>query len=253
MEIKSNSEPANQVQRGRSGGGGNFGSKIPEIDPFVPKTNCDPRELRNWAKRTGYVSSYSGATGTSASQGKESVEFDLERGFDRQKSDGSSPKIEIDPFLGRTEQNKGAEIEAASGSRNGGFRNGNDGFVGLRDGNFRGENQRRRRGDEPGLIGRDDGKRAEPNGTRNGSSKANESLNGVVNNRTEYVNGDGFGAVTPVLEPKKDDERDTELNEQPEGEEPGYGGWRGPSGMKCGLTENLGFGNNSSPYDSVYF
>ena len=37
-----------------------LGSIFPKIEPFVPRIDHNPNELRSWAKRTGFVSDYSG-------------------------------------------------------------------------------------------------------------------------------------------------------------------------------------------------
>ncbi|KAL5714384.1 Nucleobase-ascorbate transporter 11 [Ranunculus cassubicifolius] len=66
--------------------------------PFVPRTDHNPRELKSWAKRSGFKSSFSGETVTSVEDEKNG-------------GGSSSPKIEIDPILGRT---RGIDIEPAS-------------------------------------------------------------------------------------------------------------------------------------------
>lgn len=85
METKSNSESLNK--RGVT--------VDPKVAPFVPKTDHNPRDLRSWAKRTGFVSDYSGEAGTSGSE-----------------------KFEpIDPVIVRTRHNnnnKGIEIQPVS-------------------------------------------------------------------------------------------------------------------------------------------
>ncbi|KAL5556566.1 hypothetical protein UlMin_038802 [Ulmus minor] len=198
---------------------------LPGMDPFVPRTDHNPRELKSWAKRTGFVSTFSGESVRSTRGKNDSVGIDLEKGFGH-RGEHSSPKIEIDPILGRTRPSRGAEIEAASGPGNGEMRNENDGVLG----SLRGENQRRRIRDDP--VGRDDGRKVDLNGRVNGD------VNKIVNE-----NGVGVAAVSPAAEPKKDDDRDEmdmEMNMYPDGEGAAQGGWRGPSSMKCGLRENPG-------------
>lgn len=233
MNAGSSSESLNKAERGKKGGG-KLGSVLSRIDPFVPRTDHNPRELRSWAKRTGFVStSLTGETGTSASEKNNSAGFDFEQSLGN-RGGGSSPKIEIDPVLGRTRPNRRAEIEPASGSGNGGRRNENDGVLGSRDGAVVGENQGRRFGDEHVLEVRNEGRKVDLNG--------NGRVNGVVN---RIGNGVGVTAGTPVMEPKKDGDKaetDMEMNLHPDGEEPAFGEWRGPSGMKCGLRENPGVG-----------
>ncbi|KAK9285010.1 hypothetical protein L1049_024192 [Liquidambar formosana] len=215
-------------------------STPPKIDRFVPRRDHNPRELISWAKRTGFISNLSGETVASASERdqnekNDSAGFDLEKGLDS-RGGSSSPKIEIDPILGRTRVNRGIEIEPSTGSGHGLTKKGSDGVMGLRDGTVRGENQRRRLGDEPVLGSKDAERKVNLNG--------NEKTNGNVN-----VNGNGqeVVGVTPAAESKKDDsidEREVGINVYPDGEEPvrgGTGGWHRSSAMKCGLRENPGF------------
>ncbi|EPS62806.1 hypothetical protein M569_11980, partial [Genlisea aurea] len=106
-----------------------------KLEPFVPKKGHDPRELRSWAKRTGFVSTFSGETGSSFSVTRE---FDQTTGnnirngygdgleLEKGKNESTrSPKIEIDPVLGRA-RNRRTEIEPSPGigSINGGLESG---------------------------------------------------------------------------------------------------------------------------------
>ncbi|THG12707.1 hypothetical protein TEA_026834 [Camellia sinensis var. sinensis] len=186
-------------EKAKSQKGLKLGSVLPKLDPFVPRKGHDPRELKSWAKRTGFVSNFSGESGTSVSQRGQndkidSTEFDLERGLD--KNGSSSPKIEIDPVLGRT-RNRGIEIEPVLGSGHGLHKNGSDGALGLR-----GENQRRRLGEEPGLEAKDE-------------ERMPKKDSGIV-------------------------ESDVGIEVYPEGEEPGHGGWSSSSTMKFRPRENPG-------------
>ncbi|KAF3439198.1 hypothetical protein FNV43_RR17473 [Rhamnella rubrinervis] len=239
MNAGSSSVSLDKAERGKKGGG-KLGSVLSRIDPFVPRTDHNPRELRSWAKRTGFVStSFSGDRGTSANEKNGSAGFDLEQSLGN-RGGGSSPKIEIDPVLGRTRPNRRFEIEPASGSENGGRRIENDGVLGSRDGAVLGENQGRRFGDEHVLEVRNEGRKVD----LNGNGKVNDSVNESVN-RIGNANGNGVGvaAGNPVTEKRRDDgktETDMEMNLHPDGEEPAFGEWRGPSGMKCGLRENPG-------------
>ncbi|GMI67224.1 hypothetical protein like AT4G38050 [Hibiscus trionum] len=121
MEKGSNPDSVekSETSNGR-GGKGKLGSMLPKIEPFVPKRdqNHNPRELRSWAKRTGFVSHLSGETGTASSTERfdGSTGFNVERSARDHRAGGSSPKIEIDPVLGRTRPNIGTEIEMDSGS-----------------------------------------------------------------------------------------------------------------------------------------
>ncbi|XP_052196275.1 nucleobase-ascorbate transporter 11 isoform X2 [Diospyros lotus] len=202
--------------------GQKLGSVLPGLEPFVPRKGHDPKELRSWAKRTGFVSDLSGESHASVSQRAQkdntgSSELDLEKGLEKHGS--SSPKIEIDPVLGRT-RHRGIEIEPVLGAGRGAGRNGNGGDLGIKDGRVRGENQRRN-GAEFSLGARDEESRVGLNG------------NGVVN---------GAGQRAPAAEPMKDD-RNVESEEgiddaYQDGGEPGPGGWS--PGMKLGLRDNPG-------------
>ncbi|XP_020872845.1 nucleobase-ascorbate transporter 11 isoform X2 [Arabidopsis lyrata subsp. lyrata] len=107
--------------KGKGSGGGNcngerkFGAFFKRVEPFLPKKDLNPRDLRSWAKKTGFVSDYSGETSTSTrTKFGESSDFDLRKGRD-QIVTGSSHKTEIDPILGR----KRPEIEHVTGSEPG--------------------------------------------------------------------------------------------------------------------------------------
>lgn len=214
-------------EKAKSQKGLKLGSVLPKLDPFVPRKGHDPRELKSWAKRTGFVSNFSGESGISVSQRGQndkidSTEFDLERGLD--KNGSSSPKIEIDPVLGRT-RNRGIEIEPVLGSGHGLHKNGSDGALGLR-----GENQRRRLGGEPGLEAKDEERMV----------GLNRNANGVVTDNGHQVPAT---TTTNVAEPKKDSgivESDVGIEVYPEGEEPGHGGWSSSSTMKFRPRENPG-------------
>ncbi|PPS07871.1 hypothetical protein GOBAR_AA12764 [Gossypium barbadense] len=122
METGSNSDSLDKAEIS-NGRGNKLGSMLPKIEPFVPKRdqNHNPRELRSWAKRTGFVSHLSGETGTASSTERfdSSTGFHVGKSSRDQRAGGSSPKIEIDPVLGRTRPNMGVEIEMDSGSGSG--------------------------------------------------------------------------------------------------------------------------------------
>ena len=237
MERGSSSETLDQA--GKQKGGQKLGSMLPQIEPFIPKRDHNPNELRSWAKRTGFVSTFSGETTATVSD-RDGTDKDHSGGFHlgrgRDQRGGSSPKIEIDPILGRTRANRGFEIEPASGSGAGAGqrlpREESDGALGLRNGTARGENKKRRIGVEPVLRPADDERKVNFTGNGNG--------NGTVN-------GDGHQvpAVTPAAEPKKEDSKNEEevgIDVPPDDEEPTPGGWHRSSQLKCGLRENPGFG-----------
>ncbi|KAH1161257.1 hypothetical protein GLYMA_01G022700v4 [Glycine max] len=197
METGSKSESLNRnvamSVRGGTGKKKQQGGVAGKVDSFVPRSEHNPRELRSWAKRTGFVSDYSGEAGTSGSAKFEALE---------RRREGSSPKIEIDPVVGRARQN---EIVPES---HGGATRGENGAV---------------------LDGR--GRKEKEN--EGGERKVGFNGNG---------NGHGVSAVAPVNEEKEGEEGngDVKVNVFPEGEEVGDGGWQGPLGLKCGLKENPG-------------
>ncbi|VFQ88097.1 unnamed protein product [Cuscuta campestris] len=99
------------AQKGQKPGSSTAG--VPKIEPFVPRKGYDPRELKSWAKKTGFVSHISGETDPASLSGRDlgssiNARVGLERGFD--KLDFASPKIELDPILGRTKRSRGVEI-----------------------------------------------------------------------------------------------------------------------------------------------
>ncbi|KOM26523.1 hypothetical protein LR48_Vigan284s000900 [Vigna angularis] len=186
----------------RGGTGKKQGGVASKVEPFVSPNEHNPRELRSWAKRTGFVSDYSGEAGTSGSAKFEAFE---------RKGGGSSPKIEIDPVVGRTRRD---EIETES--RGGAPRAENGAVL-----DERGRKEKERDGGE---------RKVALNGNAN---------NGMVNREG---NGHGVSAVAPVNEEKEGEEGngDVKVNVFPEGEEHRDGGWQRPLGLKCGLKENPG-------------
>lgn len=231
-----------KVETGKRGA--NLGSMLPNapmVDQFVPRTDHNPRELRSWAKRTGFVSTFSGETTNSFGEKNESARFDLEKGFER-RGGGSSPKIEIDPILGRTRPNREIEVESATGTVKGEMRTANEGVLRFRDVAVRGE-ERRRIGVEPVVGGTKEDEKEVMNG------KGSEKVDGAVNrNGDGDVSGSGHGVpvVTTAAEPKKEDDREgrdvDDINVNGDEGEATERGWGRPSGMKLGPTENPGYG-----------
>ncbi|KAI3508649.1 hypothetical protein L1887_23658 [Cichorium endivia] len=109
MERGSNSESTNKGDKQK---GKKLGSKI---EPFVTQGDHNARDLRSWAKRTGFVSIFSGEVGTSSflrGRDRSRTNRDGFAGGVRDERGGGSvsPKIEIDPVLGRS-RNRSFEIE----------------------------------------------------------------------------------------------------------------------------------------------
>ncbi|XP_051143970.1 nucleobase-ascorbate transporter 11 isoform X2 [Andrographis paniculata] len=147
-------EEGSSLGRGSAKKGEKNGSELePKIEPFVSERGHDPKELRSWAKRTGFVSTFSGEaeTGTERrelSEGRRrrnggggvGSRLDLEKGIaERSEPSMISPKIEIDPILGRRTTRKPPEIQQVGadgdgGGDGGGFRVAMDAGGGLSNG-----------------------------------------------------------------------------------------------------------------------
>lgn len=189
------------------------------IEPFLPKTDHNPRELRSWAKRTGFVSTFSTEVTTSASERNGSVGFDLERGNEDRNRNDPSPRLEIDPILGRNRANRnGIDPGSATGFRDG--------------------NARRGGGVDRNVDGNENGRR-EGGNVRNTEGNANGD---GVDNRNENVN-----EVPAFTKEDGKSERDEEIGFQFGDDEVIQGRWRGPLELKLGLRENPGFGRYLLP------
>lgn len=206
-------------------------SMLPKVEPFLPRRDHNPRELISWAKRTGFRSTFSGETGTSLSEKghsqsekNDSGGFDLEKGLD--KNGSGSPKIEIDPILGRT-GDRVFEIEQVREGFRKNEREGSDRLNGV----VRGENQRSRSEVESIFSDIDEVRIA-----------------GLSRNRTGGRNDDSHRDVVsnvPLSELKKDDEdveRDVGVGVRPNREESGDEEWQKSFTLKCGMRDNPGFG-----------
>ncbi|XP_047175350.1 nucleobase-ascorbate transporter 11-like [Vigna umbellata] len=205
--------------------GGGTGKKhdvgAAKVEPFVPKSDHNPKELRSWAKRTGFVSDYSGEAGTSASEKFDSVGFDV-KSVDDQREGGSSPKIEIDPVLGLARPNRDNEIEPVLRSKD------------EWNGAMWSQNQKRKNRDEPALA-------LAGHGDKKVGLRGNGDANGVVNTNRDSTSH-GVSAVAPLPEQKKEEgvAEDVKVNLFPDREEPSDRGWQRSSGLKYGITENPG-------------
>ncbi|KAL0431831.1 UNVERIFIED_CONTAM: Nucleobase-ascorbate transporter 11 [Sesamum radiatum] len=204
----------------------------PRIEPFVPQRGHDPRELRSWAKRTGFVSTtFSGETersengrrevnvgrsnGNGNGNGGHGDRFDLEKGV-LEKNESISPKIEIDPILGRTRQ-RGPEIEPAWGRDK-------NGVLGFRDGAMRDENEMRRNGAVEATLDTTNAARTDGrNGHENGQS--------VGENRSTVEQKTGDGDLGSAIGG----------NMYPDGDDSGDGVWHSSPKMILGLKDNPGY------------
>jgi solute carrier family 23 (nucleobase transporter), member 1 len=212
-------------------------SNARQIEPFVPRRDHNPKELKTWAKKTGFVSDYSGEAGTSASENFDSVIVV----HDDHREGGNSPKIEIDPVLGIARPSRDDEIELDSESKHGVRRSEKDKFLRSNyalNGTVGNQKQKRKNGLESVLD----------YGDKKIALRANGDTNGSTENLIRDGNGHGLGisAVAPMPEQNKEEEGvsegDVKVNLYKEGEDPADRGWHRPSEMKFGLTENPGLG-----------
>ncbi|KFK30412.1 hypothetical protein AALP_AA7G257500 [Arabis alpina] len=90
-------DPDCNGNKGKGSGNGErkFGTFLKRVEPFLPKKDMNPRDLRSWAKRTGFVS---GETSTN-NKLSESSDFD-----------------QIKPILGRDKPKRESDIEHVTGS-----------------------------------------------------------------------------------------------------------------------------------------
>ncbi|VFQ99651.1 unnamed protein product [Cuscuta campestris] len=206
------------AQKGQKPGSSTAG--VPKIEPFVPRKGYDPRELKSWAKKTGFVSHISGETDPASLSGRDlgssnNARVGLERGFD--KLDFASPKIELDPILGRTKRSRGVEILPA-------------GRVNVKE-------QRNET-----LGGESEGNRVElVEESRVEDEESKDGLNGM----TPIRNSSEVQPTASSLGPKKDDKNvDHEMGIRvfPDWEDhTAYDIPQQSSRMKCGLRDNPGY------------
>ncbi|KAM7274446.1 hypothetical protein ACFE04_016312 [Oxalis oulophora] len=158
-----------------------LGTEPPKIEPFVPRSGYNPKELKSWAKKTGFVSDYSEEASTASGVSRKFQSLDVVD--HRRYGDELSPKIEIDPILGRTRPKTGIYVEPGSGSSSG---RGNRAI--------RGDNWRGTIGNEF-VVGKNESE------TRNVNAGESETVN---------ANEHGVPNIVPVVtfvEPKKEEEK----------------------------------------------
>ncbi|GAB2278744.1 hypothetical protein Dimus_013420 [Dionaea muscipula] len=223
------------------GGASRDGSEVgePRVERFVPRRNHDPEDLRSWAKSTGFVSVDSVASTTSADDdyeaNKDHSGIDLEKGMG-ERGGSLSPKIEIDPVLGRARVNRSFEIEVDWVSKD--AREGDDGGLGLRnDGVERhGIGNQDRGVDVQSALRFADEERRDEFVNRNGNPDGNWNANA-------NANGHDFSAVAAATEPKKDENDglgEMGINVFHDAEEPILGTHPRKYEVKCGIIDNLG-------------
>ncbi|XP_010555413.1 PREDICTED: nucleobase-ascorbate transporter 11 [Tarenaya hassleriana] len=224
MEAGSGSDPSANPGKKREKGSGNgerkFGSFLQRVDPFFPRRDLNPRDLRSWAKKTGFVSDHSGETSASTRAKYDGgTEFELQRGQDRRGA-GSSPKIEIDPILGRARQHRGSDIEQEAGSVSGSRVEAN-----ARTGKNENEGRSWARDEPVPLLPKEEERRVNGNADGNTGAAPPETV------AAEQKGGDG-----------RKTERDLENGiYYPGGGEAVDGEWPRPIVMKYGLRDNPGF------------
>lgn len=197
----------------------NPAEKRPSIAPFHPNKDHNPRDLKAWARRTGFNPSFSGEP-TSERDAASPVRLDLEKGIGRRRGGlRNNPEIEsvlrqrstlaenfgveIGPAVAKEEREKNnAGIESAG--------------VGLRD-------EGRVAGHEPLLRFKCD--RSEGNGHGNGAAPVSLT----------QVDGD-------LKKEPETEEIATEIDYFSDGQQLGApSGYKPPSILRAHLTENPGF------------
>lgn len=206
------------------------------IEPFVPRTDHNPRELRSWARRTGFNPNLSGETSSvvsdrdAADEPQAPARLDLENGIHR-RGDGFPRKPEIEPVIGRGRngaEHRGVEIGPAPA---------------------RTEKEKRKVTVEPLGVGIKDERR----------EVGNEPLLRVKSDGP-VRNGHGNGAplVFPVKadeDPKAEvqkDERGVEIDFFSDDQEPeDPSGYKQPSDFQSTVTDNHGISKSIFSTDTI--
>ncbi|EHA8589606.1 nucleobase-ascorbate transporter 11 [Cocos nucifera] len=222
----------------------------PQIEPFVPQTDHNPKELKSWAKRTGFNPNFSGETTVSSIDERDPDErtkapaatasvaaaggggLDLEKGLGR-RGEALTKRAEIEPILGRRRtgnKNRGIEINPVPRT------NGDPENLGFNDNERRVEKDEKRIGVEPVVRLKDEIRRIR------------EERPVRANN--DGWNGNGFGNRAPAVAPvaidedwKKDEkkgEKEVEIDMFSESPEPEQPPTYRPGGLRCGITDNPG-------------
>ncbi|XP_008786258.2 nucleobase-ascorbate transporter 11-like [Phoenix dactylifera] len=224
------------------------GPWLPRIEPFVPRTDHNPKELKSWARRTGFNPNVSGETTVSSIDERDPDERteapvgaaaaagggrgDLEKGLGR-RGEALTKRAEIEPILGRRRTriaNGGIEIDPVPRT------NGDPENLGFKDDEGRVQKEKKRIRIEPVMRLKDEmrGIEEEP----------------PVRAKNDGLNGNGRGNGGPAVAPvsidenwKKDEkkgEREVEIDMFPESPEPEQPSTYRDGGLKCGITENPG-------------
>lgn len=108
MESGSGLDQSNKSKGSGNGGEGKFGAFLKRVEPFLPRKDLNPLELRSWAKKTGFVSDYTGETSSTSTGDKlaesSSSGYDLPKGGgdDGQTDQVPSRQTDREPILGRS-------------------------------------------------------------------------------------------------------------------------------------------------------
>uniref|UniRef100_A0A1D1Y318 Nucleobase-ascorbate transporter 11 n=2 Tax=Anthurium amnicola TaxID=1678845 RepID=A0A1D1Y318_9ARAE len=256
MEVEDVGDDGRQSKGGRAAQ--KPGPWPPKIEPFVPKnTDYNPRELKSWARRTGFNPNVSGETSLSSLSEREpdndrNVEAVtqgarsdlLDRGLVGGRGGNGSlaaalasskpPDEEREPILGRRRaaaRDRGVEIDPVPDPGNGVRRagDGDDEAEGLAGGIRRAEREKRRTGAEPVVGPKDEGRGvgADPAlGSNNGEPRRNGNGDPKVVPADMQVNRKDPG------KPEMDDVQIDMVSDSEELED------RIPSGPPPGLKDN---------------
>lgn len=249
MESGSSSEGFGKREE-RPKGRQKLGPWPPPIEPFVPRTDHNPKELKSWARRTGFNPNVSGETTVSSIDERDPDErteapvaasaaagggrWDLEKGLGR-LGEALTKRSEIGPILGRRRtgiENRGVEINPVPRT------NGDPENLGFKDGEGRAEMEKKRIKVDPVMRLKDEmrGIQEEPP-----VRAKNDGLNGIGRG-----NGEPAVALASIDEDWKKDqrkgEREVEIDMFPEPPVPEQPSTYRPGGLKCGITENPGLG-----------
>lgn len=225
------------------------GPWLPQIEPFVPQTDHNPKELKSWAKRTGFNPNFSGETTMSSIDERDPDDrtgapaaaattaggggLDLEKGLGR-RGEALTKRAKIEPILGRRTgtENRGIEINPVP-------RTGVDPEnLGFNDDERRVEKDKKRIGVEPAVRLKDEMMRIREERPVRAN---NDGLDG-------NVRGNGGPAVAPVAidevwkKDEKKDEREVEIDMFSESPEPEQPSTYRSGGLRCGITDNPGVG-----------
>lgn len=213
----------------------------PGIEPFVSKSDHNPRELKSWANRTGFNHNFSGESTLSSIRdegGKDAdppslpppppplpplgrgVGSDLEKGPGRRIGNGAASNVELEPILGP--RKGGADINPVADL--------DSELVALKGVGRIFEKEKRRIGVEPEVDLKEEGRRVGNDLSVRGKG---DGINGMERRNEEPSTAMGSGDG----EPKKDEVEIDFLVDSPDQQITPF-----KSGLMCDLMENPGYG-----------